>query len=439
MEPSNHSPKPSPKRPANRAASRRPRAHTSEALPSSSHGPTGGSGNSDLLTDITDSDDFRMYCMKVLPCSKRLAHDWTTCVFAHKGEKACRRDPRKFNYTGIACVDMKDTGSCKRGDDCPYAHSTFEYWLHPTRYRTQLCKDMGDCKRETCFFAHRPEELRVPDEKPYISPEQLAMASLSGIRRSMEREKGTMKKGTTSRSGTTNGPMPAPGVVRRPQPDNLAYTPYSHAQSEAPSPRAHSMYDPTPVRSSAPLSSSAVLGGPGGANASGPSGNWFPSHQPVRRSANAATPMVNQGGAPFNSQRQRADEIALADALARLSVSLSHQGGDQSKDDVIQTVHQVLRQALDQRESSLEFDVSGLGGVGFSDGSSAELSALGDVSSARSSSDVGSPLFPHVMGANAAHAHAHSPPDTRTLDPWSGQQQQQQLQHPHRPHQGYHF
>jgi len=215
MEPSKHSPKPSPKRPANRTASRRPRAHTSGELSSSSRGPTGGRGNSDLLTDITDSDDFRMYCMKVLPCSKRLSHDWTTCVFAHKGEKACRRDPRKFIYTGIACVDMKDTGSCERGDDCPYAHSTFEYWLHPTRYRTQLCKDMGDCKRETCFFAHRPEELRVPDEKPHISPEQLAMASLSCVRRSMEREKGTMKKGTTNRSGT-NSPMPAPGSSAAP-------------------------------------------------------------------------------------------------------------------------------------------------------------------------------------------------------------------------------
>ena len=68
---------------------------------------------------ITDSDDFRMYCMKVLPCSKRVAHDWTTCVFAHNGEKARRRDPRKYNYTGIACVDMKEGGSCERGDDCP--------------------------------------------------------------------------------------------------------------------------------------------------------------------------------------------------------------------------------------------------------------------------------------------------------------------------------
>lgn len=32
-----------------------------------------------------------------------------------------------------------------------------QYWLHPSRYRTQLCRDMenGHCKRAVCFFAHR--------------------------------------------------------------------------------------------------------------------------------------------------------------------------------------------------------------------------------------------------------------------------------------------
>ena len=44
---------------------------------------------------------------QVLPCSKRFCHDWTVCPFAHPGEKARRRDPRLFTYTGIACPDMK--------------------------------------------------------------------------------------------------------------------------------------------------------------------------------------------------------------------------------------------------------------------------------------------------------------------------------------------
>lgn len=45
--------------------------------------------------------------VQVLPCSKRYVHDWTVCPFAHPGEKAKRRDPRVFTYTGVACPDMK--------------------------------------------------------------------------------------------------------------------------------------------------------------------------------------------------------------------------------------------------------------------------------------------------------------------------------------------
>ena len=55
-----------------------------------------------------------------------------------------------------------------RGDACPYAHNVFEYWLHPTRYRTQLCNDGEKCARKICFFAHTLEELRVPANKPFV-------------------------------------------------------------------------------------------------------------------------------------------------------------------------------------------------------------------------------------------------------------------------------
>jgi len=39
----------------------------------------------------------------------------------------------------------------------------FECWLHPSRYRTQLCKDGTGCGRRICFFAHTEEELRPCD------------------------------------------------------------------------------------------------------------------------------------------------------------------------------------------------------------------------------------------------------------------------------------
>jgi hypothetical protein len=44
---------------------------------------------------------------QVLPCSKHYVHDWTACPFAHPHEKARRRDPRKHQYTGIACPSMR--------------------------------------------------------------------------------------------------------------------------------------------------------------------------------------------------------------------------------------------------------------------------------------------------------------------------------------------
>ena len=107
--------------------------------------------------------------VQVTPCTKRFVHDWVTCPLSHPGEKAKRRDPRKSGYTGIACPAMKkvrrlytqlpsspkycmtshnllcanvslllsvcvQAGMCHRGDQCPYAHNVFEYWLHPTRY-----------------------------------------------------------------------------------------------------------------------------------------------------------------------------------------------------------------------------------------------------------------------------------------------------------------
>ena len=53
-------------------------------------------------------------------------------------------------------------GTCKRGDACAYAHGVFECWLHPSRYRTQLCKEGAACRRSVCFFAHSVEALREP-------------------------------------------------------------------------------------------------------------------------------------------------------------------------------------------------------------------------------------------------------------------------------------
>ena len=81
-------------------------------------------------------------------------------------EKAKRRDPRRFAYTGAACPDYRkvcaityaqpdascpeswllitlslQNRTCRRGAACPFAHGVFESWLHPSRYRTQVGAD----------------------------------------------------------------------------------------------------------------------------------------------------------------------------------------------------------------------------------------------------------------------------------------------------------
>ncbi len=97
---------------------------------------------------------------RILPCDKRYIHDWLACPYAHQGEKARRRDPRLYNPT--PCATMKRSNKCPRGDTCPYAHNVFEFWLHPARYRTQMCTEGTSCTRKVCFFAHIASELRAP-------------------------------------------------------------------------------------------------------------------------------------------------------------------------------------------------------------------------------------------------------------------------------------
>ncbi|KAH7285802.1 hypothetical protein KP509_33G046500 [Ceratopteris richardii] len=105
------------------------------------------------------SDEFRMYEFKVRLCMRERGHDWTECPFAHPGEKARRRDPRLYRYSAVPCPDYRKA-VCKRGDSCELSHGVFECWLHPTRYRTQICKDGKLCKRKVCFFAHCPSQFR---------------------------------------------------------------------------------------------------------------------------------------------------------------------------------------------------------------------------------------------------------------------------------------
>ncbi|CAI9779900.1 unnamed protein product [Fraxinus pennsylvanica] len=141
--------------------------------------PSNSIREGDFAVDAHTCDNFMMFEFKVRKCSLGKSHDWTECPYAHPGEKACRRDPRKFHYSGSACPEFRK-GNCRKGDDCEYAHGVFECWLHPARYRTQPCKDGLNCKRRVCFFAHSADQLRIlsPRAESYDgSPHRLAFTS----------------------------------------------------------------------------------------------------------------------------------------------------------------------------------------------------------------------------------------------------------------------
>ncbi|XP_062187164.1 zinc finger CCCH domain-containing protein 50-like [Phragmites australis] len=114
----------------------------------------------DIKSSVYASDEFRMFAFKVRPCSRAYSHDWTECPFVHPGENARRRDPRKHPYTAVPCPNFRRPGGCPSGDSCEFSHGVFESWLHPSQYRTRLCKESAACARRICFFAHDEDELR---------------------------------------------------------------------------------------------------------------------------------------------------------------------------------------------------------------------------------------------------------------------------------------
>ena len=75
---------------------------------------------------------------------------------------------------------VAQTGVCRRGDACPYSHGVFECWLHPSRYRTQMCTDGPSCRRRVCFFAHYEHELRRAEEYPPLLNQQLHAGLVAG-------------------------------------------------------------------------------------------------------------------------------------------------------------------------------------------------------------------------------------------------------------------
>jgi hypothetical protein len=95
---------------------------------------------------------------KTFVCANALPHDESRCYGVHDG-KHVRRNPFEIEYDGKACSTLRKKGRCVHDKDCRNAHGVLEVGLHPTRYRTEMCR-LENCNRAPCFFAHSAAELR---------------------------------------------------------------------------------------------------------------------------------------------------------------------------------------------------------------------------------------------------------------------------------------
>lgn len=106
--------------------------------------------------------------------------------------------------------------TCPRGAACPYAHSVYEYWLHPTRYRTQICKNGANCRRTLCFFAHSTAELRFPEvtAEDQLEEAQAAAAAAATAAAPMQQQQPVPGYGD-HRAMQVGGQVGAPQLVQQ--------------------------------------------------------------------------------------------------------------------------------------------------------------------------------------------------------------------------------
>jgi hypothetical protein len=140
----------------------------------------------------------------------------------HSKVAALSNQVDQLNFKSRSCSEAHVTscslplqGFCVRGDLCPYAHGVFECWLHPSRFRTQLCKDGANCHRPICFFAHSLNELRTPTHTwtPTGSDDSTLRSNSSGLNNSAPGVAGAGGNGNGNQTpgqhagggGTSNG------------------------------------------------------------------------------------------------------------------------------------------------------------------------------------------------------------------------------------------
>ncbi|GBF97181.1 hypothetical protein Rsub_10042 [Raphidocelis subcapitata] len=131
--------------------------------------PAGPSSSTSLAAD----EEFFCYTYKIKDCPLRTPHDWSSCPFAHPqgGERSSRRDPRAVAYKSVPCEFAARRLQCPEGPACLRSHNLFEFYLHPDRWRTEVCQFGAACNRTVCFFAHSMEQLRPAP--PSLPPKEV--------------------------------------------------------------------------------------------------------------------------------------------------------------------------------------------------------------------------------------------------------------------------
>ncbi|KAE8702027.1 Zinc finger CCCH domain-containing protein 24 [Hibiscus syriacus] len=113
----------------------------------------------DIKNSIYTTDEFRLFSFKIRPCSRAYSHDWTECPFVHPGERMHGEGTLVSTTTAVCLALISEKGLVDVGICVNMLMEVFECWLHPTQYRTWMCKDGTSCNRRVCFFAHTAEEL----------------------------------------------------------------------------------------------------------------------------------------------------------------------------------------------------------------------------------------------------------------------------------------
>ncbi|RXG71275.1 hypothetical protein Avbf_03206 [Armadillidium vulgare] len=76
--------------------------------------------------------------------------DETRCIFYHNEEDR-RRNPYSIPYESGACKNLSN-GNCFNGDNCQYAHNSFESMFHPFEMYSKFCDAYSS--RKECFLVN---------------------------------------------------------------------------------------------------------------------------------------------------------------------------------------------------------------------------------------------------------------------------------------------